>query len=327
MASLVLEHLPLNAQVTLDDTSIGIVKSEGALSSTNIPPGQHTLTFVIPGYEPKRVYRKFGAGETVRVTMADLDLKRAQATLDVIAASDMVVTVEQNGKVVRQFTGPSKLAVDEGTYTVIGRIPGGAAGSSKVVVAAGETKAVNVKSTTSTGAMDHWQHPENWRLRDGWYVQHGGGFVLYDSPSGSGNYVFTLRMRHSHNPFSAGGRLRWVVAYVDPKNYLEIRLDGKSFYRTEFVNGVKHELPKLAHHIPENAQSVTFSLELTPTTLLQRFSVPNGPWEILDFWELGKEPSLYQSKQRNFTEGKFGFLIPEDRDLEVSNFSYYPKLK
>jgi serine/threonine-protein kinase len=320
VAALVLEHMPPGAQVTLDDTPIGTVNPEGGLSRPSIPPGQHTLTFDIPGYQPARIERKFGTGETVRLSAADLALKHAQGTLEVVVASNMAVTIEQNGRVVRQFTGSTKLTLDEGSYTVIGRGPAGGSTSTSVALASGETKLVNLRATG--GGMERWQHPEEWKLQGGWYVHRGGGFVLYDSPSGPGSYVFALHLPHSRNPFSAGAKIRWVVAYLDPRNYIEIQLDGKFFYRTEIVDGIRHDLPKIPHHI-DNAQSVTFSLDVFATSLVQRYSVANGEWKTLDTWERGKSPSLYPV--RNFTDGKFGFLIPPDRDLEVSNFSYYRK--
>ena len=151
---------------------------------------------------------------------------------------------------------------------------------------------------------------------------------MYDATPGPGNFVFALRMHRSRNPFSTGGaKTHWVVAYLDPSNYIDVQLDSKFLYRTEVVDGTRHDLPRLPHHIPDNAQSVTFSLEVLPTMLVQRYSMPNGGWTILDSWERGKAPTLSPGKVRNFTDGHFGFFIPVDHELEIANFSYYPKPK
>jgi serine/threonine-protein kinase len=320
LANLFLEHFPLDAQVALDDTPIGSVSSGGEISRANIAPGQHTISVAIPGYPPVRIDRKFGPGETVRIPLEDLNLKRALGVLEVVAASNMAVTIEQNGHVVSSFTGPKKLTLDVGTYTVIGRGPNGASSSQTVTLASGETKPVTLRATG--GGMEHWQHPEDWKLQDGWYVHRGGGFVLYDSPPGPGTYVFSLRVPHGHSLFSSGARIHWVVAYRDQRNYIEMQLDGKYFYRTEIVDGDRHDLAKLQHHIADNPQFVTFSLDVLPTSLVQRYSLSNGEWKILDSWE-GSVPS--RNQVRNFTDGKFGFFIPEGHDVELSNFSYYPK--
>ncbi|MFZ0731893.1 MAG: protein kinase [Candidatus Sulfotelmatobacter sp.] len=327
MATLSLDHLPAGTQIALDDAPLGQVNPDGSLSRSGISPGQHTVSFAVPGYLPQKVQRKFGAGDIIRMSTAEVELKRAPAVLDVAAASNISVTIEQNGHVVRQFTGPSKVSLDEGSYTVVGRGANGATGSSTVSLASGETKTVNIRLTAASNAMERWEHPEKWKLEDGWYGQRGGGFVLYQVPPGPASYVFALRWRHGHSPFSSGGRLRWVLAYVDDRNYVEIQVDGKFLYRTEIIDGTKHEEPKVEHHIPDNAPLVTFSVDIAPTTLVQRFSIPNGPWQMMNTWERQKGPSLYAGKTRGFTDGKFGFLIPSDRGLEMSNFAYYPKTK
>jgi eukaryotic-like serine/threonine-protein kinase len=322
-ASLVLENVPRGAQVAIDDTAIGLVSDDGRLSDSNVAPGPHTLSFAIPGYLPKKVDRNFGPGETVRLSLADLGLAHPQGVLDVSAANNMAVTVEQNGKVVRQFTGSSKLTLDEGTYVVTGHISSGAPSSFTVVLLSGEMKSVNLRATNA--GMDRWQHPEEWKLQNGWYTHHGGGFVLYDSPSTAGAYDFALRLPHSHNPFSHGARIGWVVAFLDPKNYVEIQFDNKFLYRTQIVDGARHDWPKIEHHIPDNTASVTLRLEVSPGTLMHFYSMPGGEWKLVDSWEPSKAPSLYEGKMRNFTDGRFGFNIPPDRDVEISNFSYYAK--
>lgn len=327
MATLSLDHLPQGTQIALDDTPLGQVNPDGSLSRAGISPGQHTVSFAVPGYLTQRIQRKFGAGDVIRMSTADIELKRAQGVLDVTAASNVSVTIEQNGHAIRQFTGTSKLSLDEGSYTVVGRGPNGATGSTTISLASGETKSVNVRLSAATNAMDRWDHPERWKLEDGWYGQRGGGFVLYQVPPGPASYVFALRWRHGHSPFSSGGRLRWVLAYLDDRNYVEIQVDGKYLYRSEVINGAKHEEPKVEHHIPDNVAFVTFSVDVTPTTLVQRFSVPNGTWQMMDTWDRQKGPSLYAGKTRGFTDGKFGFLIPADRGMELSNFAYYPKSK
>jgi hypothetical protein len=104
-----------------------------------------------------------------------------------------------------------------------------------------------------------------------------------------------------------------------------MQLDGKYFYRTEVVSGKRHDLPKIQFKIPESSESVTISLDVSPKTLVQRYSLQKGTWQALDSWDRGSAPSVNGNKARSFTDGKFGFLIPPDRDLEISNFSFTPK--
>lgn len=321
MATLSLDHMPPGAQVSLDDTPIGVVGADGTLSYANIAPGQHTLLFAVPGYQAKRIQQNFSDGQSVKISSANLDLKRAQAVLEVVAPPSMQITVEQNGHTVQQFTGSSKVSLDEGTYTVAARSSKTTPASTTVVLAAGESKSINFK-VTSANSMDHWEQP--WTLANGWYTRHGGGFVLYDAPPGPGNYVFTIKMHHGHAFFSGSPRTRWVVSYLNPNNYTEIELDDKYLYRTEIVNGNKVEMPKVQHKIPENSPFITISVEIQPDSLVQRYSVRANEWKMLDSWDRTTAPSL-RAKPRSFTDGKFGFLIPNDRDMEVSNFTFYPK--
>lgn len=325
VATLLLEHLPKGAQITLDNSPLGSVGADGIFTRSDIAPGQHTLNFAVPGYLPKRVERQFTAGQQTRISGNDLDLQMAMGTLEVVATAYTQVTIEQSGRTVRQFNGSSKVSLQEGTYTVIAKAPDSQSTSTTVILGANETKSVNLHPSNPNGGvgMDRWEHP--WTLQDGWYVRRGGGFDLYNSEGHGGNYIFTLRTHHSHNPFSSGARIRWVVAYLDNENYIEMQLDGKFFYRTEVVSGKKHEFPKVQFKIPENSESVTISLDVAPKTLLQRYSLQKGSWQTLDSWDRGNAPTLYGGKPRSFIEGKFGFLIPQDRDLAISNFAFSPK--
>jgi serine/threonine protein kinase len=237
MATLLLEHLPQGTQVTLDRSPLGSVGADGVLTHANIAPGQHTLDFTAPGYLPKRVERQFAAGQPTRISANDLDLQMAMGTLEVTATAYTQVTVEQGGHTIRQFSGSSRLSLQVGTYTVIARLPDSPTASTTVVLGNGEVKSLNIHAPNAPekGGMEKWEHP--WVLQDGWYVRRGGGFDLYNSDGRGGNYVFNLRTRHSHNPFSAGARIRWVVSYQDTDNYIEMQIDGKSFFRTEVVGG------------------------------------------------------------------------------------------
>jgi len=319
LASLSLEHITPGAQVSLDDTPIGTVGPDGVLSRANIPAGQHVLAFAVPGYQPKRIERKFAEGESVRLSNTDLELKRAQGVLEVVAPPNTQVAIELGGKTVQQFTGSAKVPLDEGTYNVVAHLPNAPATTASVTVGAGETKSLNFR--TAASAMERWEQP--WNLEGGWYTRHGGGFVLYNAPSPGGTYVFTVKLHHGHAIFSGSERVRWVVSYSDPNNYVLMQMDGKSFYRTEVVNGNKTELPKIQHKIPDDSPFVTLSVEIQPGVLVQRYSVHPNDWKMLDTWDR-TSPSL-RGKPRSFADGKFGFLIPSDRDMEVSNFAYYPK--
>jgi len=113
-----------------------------------------------------------------------------------------------------------------------------------------------------------------------------------------------------------------VVNFTDDRNYLLFELDNKYFYRTEVVNGNKLEATKVAYNLG-NAEFVHLNIDISSNDLQQRCSAGNNTWQTLNDWNLGATtPSLNQSKTKNFTEGSFGFYLPGNDEIEISNFSY-----
>jgi serine/threonine-protein kinase len=318
-ATLILDHLVSQAQVQIDDKPVGTVSSDGAFTY-NLPGGSHSVEVIAKGYQPKKIDRKFTEGETVRLSDTDFKLKAATGLLDVSADKNTVWTVSQGNRTLYTLTGPKQVSLDEGSYTIAVHGGTGHPSSQNVTVAAGETKSINLAQNQSSGAlgMDHFQHPETWIQKDGWYVHHGG-YALYDSPPGPGIFSFALRLNFSHGPFSRT-KFRWVVAYRDDRDYTEIQLDSKFLYRTDVIDGTRHELAKVPHNIPSNTPSISLAIDITPTTLVHRYSLHGDSWTTLSNWDRTSAPTL--EKGRPFTDGKFGFLVAPDREIDISNFSY-----
>jgi hypothetical protein len=320
-ATLSLDHLLPQSQVLIDDKPAGAISSDGTFSY-NLPSGSHSIEVIAKGYQPKKIERKFAEGETLRLSDTDFKLKAAQGVVDVSVAQNAVWTVTQGNRSVITVTGSRQVALDEGSYTITVRSSTGHPVSQNVTVTAGETKSVNLVQTPNTLGIDHFQRPETWTQKDGWYVHRGGGFVLYDAPTGAGSFVFALRLNFSHGPFSRT-KFRWVVAYRDDHNYTEIQLDSKFLYRADVVDNERHEFAKVPHNIPPNTPSVSLTIDITPNMLVHRYSLHGDNWTALSSWDRTTAPSL--EKGRPFTDGKFGFLIPPDREIDVSNFTFYPK--
>src|SRR5579863_4056510 len=320
-ATLNLDHLLPQSQVLVDDKAVGTTSSDGAFSYS-LPSGSHSVEVIAKGYQPKKIERKFAEGETVRLSDTDFKLKPAMGILDVSVAQNAVWIVTQGNRTLYTLTGSKQVSLEEGSYTVTVRSTSGRPLAQNVSVAAGETKSINLVQNPSTFGIDHFQNPETWTQKDGWYVHHGGGFVLYDAPPGPGSFVFALRLNFSHGPFSRT-KFRWVVGFRDDKNYTEIQLDSKFLYRADVIDGERHELAKVPHNIPPNTPSVSLTIDITPNMLVHRYSLHGDNWTALSSWDRSAAPSL--EKGRSFTDGKFGFLIPPDREMDVSNFTFYPK--
>ena len=322
-SSLSLEHVPAGAQVVIDGTPIGTVAPNGTLTDANVTPGEHTLVFTQPGYPALTIKKTFLANEPVRLSSSDINWKHSQATLDVIVAANTAVPVMRGNQSAGHSTGPNKFPLDEGTYTITARAANGQENTQTVSLSAGESRPLDMRSQTPAGdTMDQWS--SKWiQQQDKWYTHKGGGYVLYTGQRGAGNITFTVKMR-KRNIFGGAPHIKWVVNFVDDRNYLLFELDNKSFYQTEVVNGNKQETIKKPYNLG-NAEFIHINIVTSANTLQQRCTTTtaNNTWQILTDWGPGAAtPSLSQNKNRNFAEGSFGFYLQGNDEIEISNFSY-----
>jgi len=210
--------------------------------------------------------------------------------------------------------------LDEGSYTLIARGANGAESPHSVSLTSGETKTLDLRNMASPG-MESWS--QKWTRRDQWYERKGGGFVLYNKPNLTGDIMFTVQLPRGHGLFSAKRRIKWVVGFVDDKNYLLFQLDDKYFYWTRVVNTAKVEYPKIAHNIPADAPYVNLSIQISVARLVHRYSLGDNKWQELHVWDNSTPaPSLNEEKPRSFSEGAFGFYLPGNDSIELSNFSF-----
>ena len=318
LATLSIGHMIPGVQIFLDDMPIGTVGSDGSLLRADVSPGNHSLHFVMKGYQEKRIAKDFAAGETVQFSSSDINLQSSQATLEISLRGNTPVTVLRGDQAIRQFTGSSKLALDEGSYTVVLHPSAGPPISQVVSLAAGDSK--SIAPAVPTG-MELWENSASWVPHDEWVAHRGNGFILYDALRGPGEFSFTVKLHHK------GPRLKWVVDYVDASNYFIFEMDNKNLYRTEVVDGKKHELPKVPHNIPEDNVSVSLRIDVSPNSLAHLYSLRGDPsWKTLDTQERKDAPSLAQAKPRSFVDGKFGFYLQGNDDVvELSNFQMTPR--
>ncbi len=79
-------------------------------------------------------------------------------------------------------------------------------------------------------------------------------------------------------------------------------------------NGERLERVKAPHNLG-NQKAFTVQIEVTPDRLVHEVRV-GGEWKVLDTFA---EPG------RDFTQGKFGFLIQGNDEIAVSDFQFLPK--
>jgi hypothetical protein len=218
-----------------------------------------------------------------------------------------------------QLTG-NQIDLPAGNYTFTSKAPGFTDRTLPVQVAAGGQVAVDLTLASAhvaapapaVGGMADWEDPSGW-TRDGEaWVHKGGNFIPYKLRA-KGTYTFTVQLIKGGGIFR-GGHIRWYVDYVDPKNYGLFEIDKKTFWAKEVTNGKNKDREKTQHGV-DNEKSFTIQVDVSPDHVVHR--IKNGDsWLTLDSWT---EPG------RIFSDGKFGFYIPGNDEIGISDFKFQPK--
>ncbi len=304
------------AQVLLDGAALGTVQTDGTFSASSISPGDHTIELRRERFAPRRMQRQFRAGEAVQVGGADVALERLPATLRInVTPADARVTIRRSDESQARPVTERTLRLPEGSYVVAASAPKHAERSATVQLAAGEARSVDLQLAgevaaapqVKTGGMADWDNPGGWVKEAQWLVHKGGNFVTYRTTPTTGTFVFTAALLK-------GRRLRWFVNYVDAKNYAFFEMDKKFFYRKDVTGGRTQDLGKVQHNL-EQDRYYTLQIDIAPGSVVHKFS-KNDRWTTLDAWS---QPG------RNFSSGKFGFLIQGSDQVGLSNFSFIPR--
>jgi len=317
VASLLIRDGVPGAQILLDRDLVGTIAANGVFSASNLSPGEHAIELRKELYKPRRIQRSFRAGETIELSGGEASLEWALGTLLLnVSPGDARVTLLRAGESQSRVITETTLNLPEGSYTLSARAVDHADRTVNLQVGAGETKTVdlqlqllpeNAAPKQARGGMADWENPKGWTQEGNWHIHRGGNFVLYRGTSTAGHFVFTASIRR-------GRRLQWVVNRNDDRNYALFQLDDKNFYRHQVANGKATELAKTPHGAA-GKEYHSIQVEISPGSIVHKIQ-DGQKWVILDTW---KQPG------RNFTAGKFGFLIPGNDQVAMSNFSFIPQ--
>ncbi|HTB12606.1 MAG TPA: PEGA domain-containing protein [Bryobacteraceae bacterium] len=230
-----------------------------------------------------------------------------------------VVTYQRGSEAPHQLNG-NQVDLPPGSYTFSSKAPGFTDRTMPVQVAAGGQVVVDLTMASAKvaapapkiGGMADFEDPSGW-TRDGEAWMHkGGNFLPYKLPA-KGTFTFTVQLLKGGNIFK-GGHIRWYVDYVDTKNYGLFEIDKKTFWAKEVTNGKNKDREKTQHGV-DNEKSFTIQIDVAPDHVVHR--IKNGDtWLTLDSWT---EPG------RIFSDGKFGFYIPGNDEIGISDFKFQPK--
>ncbi len=231
-----------------------------------------------------------------------------------------VITYKRDNEAQPHQLSGAQVDLPPGTYVFTSKAPGFTDRTERVQVAAGAQVALDLTLAAArtaapapkTGGMADWEDPSGW-TRDGEaWVRKGGNFVPYKLPA-KGTYTFTVQLIKGGGIFR-GGHIRWYVDYVDPKNYGLFEIDKKTFWAKEVTNGKSKDREKTQHGL-EGQKTFTIQVDVTPDHVVHRLK--NGDtWLTLDSWT---------EQGRIFSDGKFGFYIPGNDEIGITDFRFQPK--
>ena len=309
------------AEVVIDQKVLGTVADDGSFTANAVQPGDKTIELRREQYVPKRVVRSFQAGQTVALAAPDVVLALAVGTVRVTRTPlDAVVTYRRVEETqAREWRG-NQADLPPGNYVFSGRAAGFNEKTERVSVIAGDMHTVELALTRVAvaaapppppprGIVD-FEDPNAWSKQGDLWVHKGGGFIPF-KPAANGTFTFTVRLLRGGSLFR-GGRIRWAMQYVDARNHDLFEMDRKNLFSKVIIAGKTYERGKFEHGLSDKEMSYTVQLEVSPEKLVTRLQ--NGEnWLVLDTWQ---EPG------RNFTEGKFGFLMQGGDEIGLSDFKF-----
>jgi len=306
LASLTIRGGAPGTTVFLDQTAIGTIQPDGTLSVSTVNPGDHTVELRKDRFKPRQLREHFLAGAAIFLTAADTALEAAPGELKITFTPANANVAIVNGNHLTLVNSGVPVSLAAGTYTLTTRTADGFRSSSTLEVVAGQSRTFDL--SLAPNGMSRWDDPAAWKQDKDSFIRKGGDFVLYGVVPASGTFSFSAMPAKGH-------LLQWVVNYTDPKNYVLFQFDDNNFYRTVIRNAQKTDEIK----IPDKGDKKTFRtlhIRVSPTEIVHQIKHGDS-WTILDRWT---QPGT------NLATGKFGFYIPGDDEVSLSNFAHYADL-
>jgi serine/threonine-protein kinase len=306
-ASLSIQNGVPGTEVLIDQTSVGTVNPDGTLNFAQVSPGDHVVELRKDRFKSKRVQKHFVAGATVPVVGSEAGLEVAAGEVRItFTPADATVTLAKGGQLPIRVTSGAPLSLPPGSYILTAKTADGLTRTSTLQVAAGESRSLDLPLGPS--GMSKWDDPAGWKAEKSWFVHRGGDFVLYSASPTSGTFTFTAMLLK-------GRRLQWVFDYLDNKNYGLLQMDDNNFYRSVVRNGEKTDAAKIPHKWDKKT-FCTIRIRVTPNEIVHEVREKDN-WVTLDTWS---QPGV------NLSLGKFGFYIPGNDQVALSNFNHYAEL-
>jgi hypothetical protein len=309
-------------EVMVDQKNAGTVGPDGSFSLSAIQPGDHTIELRREQRLPKRVQRLFHAGQAVVLAGADVVLAGVNGTIQLTRnPASATITYRRGDETESHEARGNQIDLPPGSYAFSASAPGFAESTTRVQLAAGENREVGFTLARERAAapppvvasgMAEFEDAQSWKKDGDSWAHKGGGFVPYKLPP-KGVFTFTAELLKGGGVFRAG-QIRWCFQYLDSKNYLLYEMDRKTFWAGVIEKGKRLERVKAPLNLG-NQKAFTIQIDVTPDRLVQKVRV-GDEWKVLD---------TFVEQGRDFTQGKFGFLIQGNDEIAISNFKFLPQ--
>jgi len=266
--------------------------------------------------------RSFRAGQAVVLTGADAVLAAASGVIRFTRdPASSIVTYRRGDETEPHEARGNQIDLPPGVYVFSASAPGFVEASIRIQLAAGQDRTLEFTLARERPAapppvaargMADFEDPQSWKKDGNNWVRKGGGFVPFKLPP-KGVFTFTVSLVKGGGLFRAG-QIRWCLQYLDSRNYLLYEMDQRTFWAGVIANGKRLERVKAPHNLG-NQKVYTIRIEVTPDRLVQEVRM-GGEWKVIDTFS---EPG------RDFTQGKFGFLIQGNDEIAISDFEFLPK--
>ncbi|MSV35319.1 MAG: PEGA domain-containing protein [Bryobacterales bacterium] len=326
VAALEIKNATPGAEVLLDQKPAGTVAPDGTFTGNGIAPGDHTIELRRENYVAKRMQRQFVAGRTVELAGADVVLAAAVGSVRLTRTpADTAVVYRRADETQSHELRANQMDLPPGNYVFTGRAAGYTEKTERVAVTASGTHTVELALVRVVAAapppppapkiagVGDFEDPNAWSKQGDLWTHKGGGFIPFKLAA-NGIFTFTIRLLRGGSLFR-GGRIRWVMQYTDAKNYDLFEMDRRNLYSKVIINGKVFDRGKYEHGLNDREMSYTLQLEASPEKLIHSIKT-GGQWLVLDTWQ---EPG------RNFTEGKFAFLVQGNDEIGLADFKFVPR--